>query len=93
MIMIKKGGQMRNIILFLVLYTFSSNLSVASTDFELSDVIKQARQSMISENKNNNIKEANNTSSSVNNQANTEQINSKSQYSPVDNICNSKKEQ
>lgn len=83
---------MRNIILFIILYTFSSNLSVASIDFELSDIIKQARQAQIAENnKMNNIKEVKNTVSDKK-QNNIEQMNSKTKFSTDYTVSDNKKE-
>lgn len=84
---------MRNIILFIILYTFSSNLSVASIDFELSDIIKQARQAQIAQNnKMNNIKEVKNTVSGKK-QNNFEQTDSKTYYSKDYTMSDNKKEQ
>lgn len=84
---------MRNIILFIILYTFSSNLSVASIDFELSDIIKQARQAQIAENnKMNNIKEVKNTVSDKK-QNNIEQMSSNTKFSTDFPMSDIKKEQ
>ena len=41
---------MRNILFCIILYTFTSNLYSYAVEFELSDVIKQARQAEIMKN-------------------------------------------